>query len=137
MASPSELERLAMSFPGVTRHNNYEVGAEYQVFGRTFVRHREPRKDAVDDAGKPLTDVIMFITLDAGTKLARVQAKNPFFTTPQFGGYNAVLLREAHLTKVSVELLEQVVTEAWVARAPKAVSTQWLAEHPNGVDPDA
>ena len=124
-----------MSFPGVTRHNNYEVGDEYQVFGRTFVRHREPRKDALDEAGKPLTDVIMFITSTAGTKLALVQAKNPFFTTAQLGGYNAVLLRESHLSKVSLELLEEVVTEAWIARAPKTVAAEWRATHPNGVEP--
>lgn len=125
-----------MSFPGVTRHTNYEVGAEYQVYGRTFVRHREPRKDALDEAGKPFTDVIMFITADAGTKLALVQAKNPFFTTAQLGGYNAVLLRESHLGKVPVDLLEQVVTAAWIARAPKAVAQQWVSEHPNGVGPE-
>ena len=128
MATQPELDRIAMSLPEVTCHHNPGSGAEYQVRGRTFVRHREPRKDALDDAGQQLTDVIMFITADASGKLALVQGKTPFFTTAHFGGYNAVLLRQAHLSKVTLELLNEVVTEAWLARAPKALATKWLAE---------
>src|SRR4051794_41294152 len=38
-----------------------------------------------------------------------------FFTTPHFEGYPAVLIR---LGENGVELLEEVVVEAWLARAP-------------------
>ena len=48
-------------------------------------------------------------------------AENPeaFFTTPHFNGYAAVLVR---LDRITVEKLRQIVTEAWLARAPRAPS---------------
>src|SRR5215210_7673963 len=39
-----------------------------------------------------------------------------FFTTPHFDGYPAVLVR---LDAISVADLDEVIVEAWLARAPK------------------
>ena len=47
-----------------------------------------------------------------------------FFTTPHFDGYPAVLVR---LPEIELELLEEVVTEAWLARAPKRLVRDYLA----------
>lgn len=46
-----------------------------------------------------------------------------FFTTPHFDGYPAVLVR---LDRISLELLEEVVVEAWLARAPARLVDAYL-----------
>jgi hypothetical protein len=46
-----------------------------------------------------------------------------FFTTPHFDGYAAVLVR---LDRIGAEDLEEVITEAWLVRAPKRLVTQYL-----------
>lgn len=46
-----------------------------------------------------------------------------FFTTPHFEGYPAILVR---LDAIAVEDLEEVLVEAWLARAPKRVARRYL-----------
>ncbi len=46
-----------------------------------------------------------------------------FFTTPHFDGYAAVLVR---LDLISPELLEEVIVEAWLARAPARLLKAYL-----------
>jgi hypothetical protein len=51
-------------------------------------------------------------------------ASGVFFTTPHFDGYPAVLIR---LPEIELDLLEEVVTEAWLARAPKRLVRDFLS----------
>ncbi len=46
-----------------------------------------------------------------------------FFTTPHFDGYPAALVR---LDRISPQLLEEVVVEAWLARAPARLLKAYL-----------
>ena len=46
-----------------------------------------------------------------------------FFTTPHFDGYAAVLVR---LDLIGLAELEEVITEAWLARAPKRLANAYL-----------
>jgi hypothetical protein len=48
-----------------------------------------------------------------------------FFTTPHFDGHPSVLIR---LPDIGLELLEEVVTEAWLACAPDRLVRDFLAE---------
>jgi hypothetical protein len=48
-----------------------------------------------------------------------------FFTTSHFTGHPAVLVR---LDRVSRALLEEIVTEAWLARAPAKLVDRFLRE---------
>jgi hypothetical protein len=48
-----------------------------------------------------------------------------FFTTPHFDGYPAILVR---LSEISRADLEEVVTEAWLARAPKTLVSAYVNE---------
>jgi hypothetical protein len=52
-------------------------------------------------------------------------ADNPvaFFTTPHFHGYPAVLVR---LADISSAELEELIVEAWLARAPKRLAKDYL-----------
>jgi hypothetical protein len=61
---------------------------------------------------------------DVGVKFALI-ADDPgvYFTTPHFDGYPAVLVR---LAEIGVPELEELVTEAWLAQAPKTLARQFL-----------
>lgn len=52
-----------------------------------------------------------------------------YFTTPHFHGYPAILVR---LDVIDVPELRDLLTEAWLAQAPKRLAARWLAEHPDG-----
>jgi hypothetical protein len=49
-----------------------------------------------------------------------------FFTTPHFDGYPAVLVQ---LDKISLQDLEEVIVEAWLARAPKRLAEKYIEEN--------
>jgi len=49
-----------------------------------------------------------------------------FLTTPHFDGYPAVLVR---LDKITVDELDEVIVEAWLARAPKRLAKEYIATH--------
>jgi hypothetical protein len=61
---------------------------------------------------------------DLGAKEALL-ADNPavYFTTPHFTGYPVVLVR---LDEMAAEELPELVTEAWLARAPKRLARAYL-----------
>jgi hypothetical protein len=46
-----------------------------------------------------------------------------YFTTPHFDGYPAVLVR---LAEIGVPELEELLTEAWLAQAPKTLAKPFL-----------
>ena len=61
---------------------------------------------------------------DEGVKFALI-ADDPgvYFTTPHFDGYPAVLVR---LAEIGVPELTELVTEAWLAQAPKTLAKAFL-----------
>jgi hypothetical protein len=65
---------------------------------------------------------------DEGAKEALL-ADDPgvYFTTPHFDGYPAVLVR---LDVIGVPELTELVTEAWLTRAPKRLAKLYLDELP-------
>ena len=48
-----------------------------------------------------------------------------FFTTPHFDGYPAVLVQ---LERIPLSELEELIVEAWLARAPKRLARQYVDE---------
>jgi hypothetical protein len=75
-----------------------------------------------DDA--PDGDILGARVADEGVKFALV-AEDPgvYFTTPHFDGYPAVLVR---LAEIGVPELTELVTEAWLAQAPKTLARKYL-----------
>jgi hypothetical protein len=65
----------------------------------------------------PEGDILGVWVSDEGVKFALV-ADEPrvYFTTPHFDGYPAVLVK---LAEIDVRGLEELITEAWLTRAPK------------------
>ena len=50
-------------------------------------------------------------------------APDVYFTTPHFDGYPAILVRLEH---IAVDELEELLAEAWLARAPKRLAKAFL-----------
>ncbi len=127
-AKTQDVHDIAMRLPESAQAAAWGDRPAYQVNGKNFIIFRGPRKDAVDvETGELLTDVIMFSCPSEEDKLALVQNEaTPFFTTPHFNGYSAVLLREAHVGQLSRNELGEVITDAWLTRAPKRLAKQWL-----------
>jgi hypothetical protein len=95
---------------------------------RGFVLARAPRHDAVDPAtGEEYQDLLVIRTPSADDKAALVEADGPFFTIDHFRNYNAVLLQQSRVAEVDVDELREVLTDAWLAVAPKSLAKRFLA----------
>jgi len=49
-----------------------------------------------------------------------------YFTTPHFDGYPAILVRLERIGAEELEELEELLAEAWLARAPKRLAKAFL-----------
>ena len=124
-----DLHELALAMPTTTCERSADGRPSYFVNAKLYCCHRADRKDAVDDAGRRLDDVLMFRVADLEAKaLLLGDTSSPYFTTPHFDGYPAVLLRIARLRRVRRDELFELVADAWLTRAPKRLAASWLAE---------
>jgi hypothetical protein len=76
-------------------------------------------------ADAPTGDILGARVADEGVKFALI-ADNPavYFTTPHFDGYPMVLVR---LAEIGEPDLTELVTDAWLAQAPKTLVKRYLA----------
>ena len=133
-ATVADVHAIASALPEVERDPSDPSSpgrAVYKVRGKNFVFFRGPRKDAYDPATGVLYEDVMAFHCTAEDKEALVgDPHSPWFTTPHWNGYNAVLLLERDLAQVSVDELREVITDAWLARAPKRLAKAFLEEAP-------
>jgi hypothetical protein len=75
-------------------------------------------------ADAPEGEILGARVADEGVKFALI-ADGPgvYFTTPHFDGYPAVLVR---LAEIGVRELEELLTDAWLAQAPKTLAKSFL-----------
>jgi hypothetical protein len=95
------------------------------------VLYRAPHKTAVDqDTGELFTDLLVIVVPDDAATSALVEDPSlPFFTVPHFNGYSAVLVQESRLGEISRDELEEILIDAWAARAPKKLVAEFFAAH--------
>jgi hypothetical protein len=120
-------------------HRRYEGQPVYQVAGKSFVFFRNPRPDAIDpDSGERYRDVIVFWVADEAEKQALIQDEStPFFSSTHFDGHPSVLVRASRLGELSLAELQEIVQDAWLARASRHRAEQWLSSHPVDGRPSA
>jgi len=125
----SDIHELAKSMPGATVAPGKTT--VYQVRGKSFVFFRTPRPDAVDpETGVRYDDVVVFwVDSDEAKRALVLDVTTPFFTTPHFDGHLSVLMRHSRVAELSRDELAEIVYDAWLARAPKGIAKQWLADH--------
>jgi hypothetical protein len=125
MADWDDVERLALALPAAAGGTSYGNRA-WTVKGKAFAWERPLRRtdrEALGDAapGGPIL----------GTRVEHLGAKEAlladdpdvYFTTPHFDGYPAILVR---LERISADDLEELLAEAWLARAPKRLAHAFL-----------
>ncbi|MBT8162231.1 hypothetical protein KKI43_17500 [Arthrobacter sp. GN70] len=133
MAKPEDIDAICGALPQVEFGFSWGDRPTYKVprgpKGRGFVLYRAPHKTAVDpDTGHLYEDLLVIVVPDANAKAALVEDPSvPFFTIPHFNGYNAVLVQESRLGEMHREQLEEILIEAWAARAPKRLVAEFFA----------
>ncbi|MDI1335823.1 MAG: hypothetical protein PSU94_06515 [Lacunisphaera sp.] len=129
MATWDDVDRLATALPEVERGADTN-GLKWEVRKKYFAYERPLRKRDLDELGAaaPSGPILGVRVADLGDKRGLI-GSNPgvFFTIPHFEGYPAVLVL---LENISIEQLGEVLTDAWLARAPKRLAASFLAEHP-------
>jgi hypothetical protein len=130
MATWDDVSRLALALPEAVQDTGRNDQLAWNVRGKGFAWERPLRKkdlEALGDAA-PQGPILCARTPDIGAKEALV-ADDPsvYFTTPHFNGYPAVLVR---LDAIGLEDLEELLTEAWLAQAPKSLASTYLADNP-------
>jgi hypothetical protein len=122
-----DVRRLALALPEAeegTVHGNMA----WKVRKKLFVWERPLRKSDLAALGDAAPEGPIL-----GAKVEHLIAKEAvlgdesgvFFTTPHFDGHATVLIR---LPEIELDLLEEVVTEAWLAAAPERLARDFLAE---------
>jgi len=124
VAGWDDVRRIALALPEAGERSSRGL-ASWRVRDKGFVWERPLRPADVralgDDA--PTGPILGARVEHLGAKEAFL-ADDPdvFFTTPHFEGYPAVLVR---LEAITVEDLEEVIVEAWLARAPKRIAQDY------------
>ena len=131
MASWDDVRRLALALPETDEapsHGN----ASWRVRGKGFVWERPLRDSDLRALGDTApTGPILGARVEHLVAKEALLADDPdvFFTTPHFDGYPAVLVR---LERIAPDELEELITEAWLARAPKRLAAGYLEARGGG-----
>jgi hypothetical protein len=126
MASWDDVRAIALALPD-TSERPMHGQASWRVRDKLFVWERPLRKSdlrAIGDAAPPPGPIV-------GARVEHVLAREvliesdpaTFFTIPHFDGYAAVL---ALLDVITVPDLEELITEAWLCRAPPKLAQQYI-----------
>ena len=127
MANWQDVRRIVGELPE-TDEVSSRGNLAWRVRGKGVVWERPLRKSDLaalgDDA--PEGAILGAHVPDEGAKFA-LCADRPdvYFTTPHFNGYPAVLVR---LDAIDEAELVELITEAWLAKAPKRLAAQFLAD---------
>jgi len=125
MATWDDVQRLALALPETSERESRGLRG-WRVKDKGFVWERPLRRADYSALGDDAPDgpILGARVEHLGAKEALL-ADDPavFFTTPHFDGYPAILVR---LKPISVEDLEELVTEAWLAAAPKRLAKAFI-----------
>jgi hypothetical protein len=125
MATWDDVRRLAFALPEVTERTSHG-NQQWCVKDKGFVRQRPLRKSDIEALGAAAPDgpILGIRVADVGVKEALLgDDPSVFFTTPHFDGYPAILVR---LDRIPVAELKELVTDAWLVRAPKKLAKEYL-----------
>jgi hypothetical protein len=128
VATWTDVSRIAATLPETTepKPRDWRVRKKLMVWERPL---RKADYDALGDDA-PDGDILGARVVDEGVKFALI-ADDPtvYFTTPHFDGYPMVLVR---LAEIGVPELTELVTDAWLAQAPKTLVRKFLGDSARG-----
>jgi hypothetical protein len=127
MATWSEVERLALALPETSvRERERDGMRQWRVRDKLFVWERPLRAREMESlGGETPSGPILAARVEHLHAKEALLAANPdvYFTTSHFDGNPAVLAR---LECISSDELAELVTEAWLARAPARLARDYL-----------
>lgn len=125
MASWNDVRQLVARLPEVSEREAHG-GPAWCVRRRDFVWER-PLRSADNEAlgARAVAEPVLGAYVeDLGAKEALLGDKSTvYFTTPHFDGYPVVLVQ---LPLIEPSDLEELITEAWLARAPMRLRKEYL-----------
>ena len=125
MATWDDVREFALALPGV--EEGFSRGTAVWRVGKLVVWDRPLRARDLEELGSDAPDgtVMGAAVADEGEKRALVAAQPElFFTVHHFDGYPAVLVR---LDRIPRDRLAEVITDAWLAVAPKKLVAEFEA----------
>jgi hypothetical protein len=131
-ARPEDVDEICASLPESELGISWGDRPTWKVprgdKGKGFVLYRAPHRTAVDpETGEPYDDLVVITTPTEVEKHALVEDEStPFFTIDHFRGYAAVLVQQSRLGEISRDELEEIITDAWAAKAPKRLVREHL-----------
>src|SRR4051794_13710195 len=133
MADWDDVRRLALALPETSERLSRE-SRQWRVKDKLFVWERPLRRSdlealGADAPGGPILGARVEHLVAKEALLANDEGV--FFTTPHFDNYPAILVQ---LNRIGVEGLEEVIVEAWLARAPPRLVKGYLDANP-GLNP--
>ena len=125
MAGWDDVARIALELPETSERMSRDL-RQWRVKDKLFVWERPLRRADLEALGDRAPDGPIL-----GARVEHLGAKEAlldddagvFFTTPHFDGHPSILVR---LERISVEDLDEVIVEAWLARAPKTLARAYL-----------
>jgi hypothetical protein len=125
VASWDDVRRLALALPETSEGVSRDL-RRWLVKDKGFVWERPLRRSDLEALGDAAPDgPILGARVEHLVAKEALLADDPsvYFTTPHFDGYPAILVR---LDEIGQEDLEELVVEAWLARAPKRLVKEYL-----------
>jgi hypothetical protein len=131
VATWDDVRRIALGLPESAERDMHGL-MSWRVRDKLFVWERPLRQSDLAALGEGAPEGPIL-----GARVEHLDAKEAlladdpvvFFTTPHFDGYPAVLVL---LAEIELDELEEVIVDAWLARAPKRVAQKYLDSR--GVD---
>jgi hypothetical protein len=115
MASRADVRRIALALPEAQEEAGFSFTLGGKGFAWPWLERLDPKRARV-----PNPDVIGVRVANELEKQALLSLDpTVFFTEPHYNGYPALLVR---LPAIEVDLLEKILTDAWLCRAPKKLA---------------
>jgi hypothetical protein len=122
-----DVRRLALALPETDERVSRDK-RQWRIKDKLFVWERPLRPKELAELGEEAPNGPVL-----GARVEHLIAKQAlieddpsvYFTTSHFEGYAAILVR---LERVALDELDEVITEAWLARAPKRLVEDFLAD---------
>ncbi len=125
MATWDDVRRIALALPETSERPSRDL-RQWRVKDKGFVWERPLRRADLEALGDDAPDGPTL-----GAHVEHLVAKEALladdptvdFTTPHFDGYPAILVR---LDRIGLEDLQELIVEAWLARAPKRLAKTYV-----------
>ena len=125
VAAWGEVRRRALALPETSERLSRDL-RQWRVKDKLFVWERPLRRADIEALGDDAPDgpILGARVEHLGAKEALLaNDEGAFFTTPHFDGYPAILVR---LDRIAIDGLQEVIVEAWLARAPKRLAKAYV-----------